>query len=127
MAKLSLKERLLKRKGVLAKTTVTLIDLGKVELHEIKSEQRGLLKDACTRDGEVDQSRFNKMMIAAALHDEDGNLVFDESFKREYGTHDDAEIIDDILKDGEVAYLNVSLQELMGYGNFAQEEEELKN
>ncbi|WP_214783230.1 hypothetical protein [Exiguobacterium sp. s183] len=130
MAKLSVKERLLKRKEDVLKVEVRLDEETTVYVHELAQDVLDDIRKRCKKDGKVDADRMNALMILEAVHEADGTKSLDASMKQELDILDDIEFVDMAYRVGEKERIEKAMAEAMGFidpKDEAKENEELKN
>ena len=130
MAKLSVRERLLKRKDDVLKVEVRLDEETTVYVHELSKDVIDDLRRRCMRDGEVDAERMNALMILEAVHDLDGEKALDASLKQELDILDDIAFVEMAYRVGEKERIEKAMAEAMGFidpKEAAEEHDEVKN
>ncbi|MDA5561951.1 hypothetical protein PJK55_14525 [Exiguobacterium sp. MMG028] len=130
MAKLSVRERLLKRKEDVLKVPVRLDADTTVYVHELKPEVIDSIRHRCKKDDKVDTERMNALMILEAVHEADGTKSLDAALKQELDILDDISFVDMAYRVGEKERIEKAMAEAMGFVDpkeAEQEAAELKN
>ena len=130
MAKLSVRERLLKRKDEVLKIEVRLDEDTTVYVHELGEAKMDEIRNLSKKGDKVDAERLNALMILEAVHEEDGTKSLDASMKQELGILDDVEFVNMAYRLGELERIEKAMAEAMGFVEpvqAARENEEVKN
>lgn len=130
MTKLSVKDRLLKRKDDVLKVEVRLDEDTTVYVHELTKEKIDGLRKGCMKDGEVDADMLNALMILEAVHEADGTKALTAEMKLDLDIYNDLEFVRMAYRIGELERIEKAMAEAMGFvepAQAAQENEEVKN
>lgn len=130
MAKLSVKERLLKRKDDILKVEVRLDENTTVYVHELTQDAVADFRKRCTKGDNVDKDMMNALMILEAVHEADGTKSLDATAKQELGILDDVEFVNMAYRIGEIERIEKAMAEAMGFidpKEEAEENEAIKN
>ena len=129
MAKLSVRERLLKRKDDVLKIPVRLDGDTKVFVHELSSKKIEELRQLCRKGKEdkIDMEMLDALMLIEAVHEEDGSKSLTADLKLELGISNDVEFVNMAYRVGEKERIQQAIAEAMGFGDPDAEVGELKN
>ena len=130
MAKLSVKERLLKRKDDILKIEVRLDEDTTVYVHEMSEAKMDELRKLCKKGDKVDGDLLEALVIIEAVHEADGSKALTAEMKQEIGITNDVEFVNLAYRVGEKERIQQALAEAAGYvepKQAAKENEELKN
>ena len=130
MAKLSVKERLLKRKDDVLKVEVRLDEETTVYVHELSEAKMDEIRKLSKKGDGIDVDRLNALMILEAVHEEDGTKALDASAKQELGILDDVEFVNAAYRLGEIERIEKAMAKAMGFvepEEAVKENEEVKN
>ena len=115
MAKLSVRERLLKRKEDVLKVEVRLDEETVVVVHEIPKERLGELQKLCKKDGVIDQELLDALMLIESVHEQDGSRALSPELKQELGILNDVEFVNLAYRYGEQKRLDRALAQALGF------------
>lgn len=130
MAKLSVRERLLKRKDDVLKVEVRLDEETVVVVHEISSDRLEELRQLCKKDGKINQELLDALMLIESVHETDGTRALSPELKQELGILNDVEFVNLAYRYGEQKRLDRALAEALGFiepEEAKQEAVEVKN
>lgn len=130
MAKLSVRERLLKRKDDVLKVEVRLDEETTVYVHELGEAKMDEIRKLAKKGDKVDAELLNALMVLESVHEADGTRALTADMKLELDVLNDIDFVNMAYRIGELERIEKAMAEAMGFvepAQAAKENEEVKN
>lgn len=130
MAKLSVRERLLKRKDDVLKVEVRLDEETTVYVHELGEAKMDEIRKLAKKGDKVDAELLNALMVLESVHEADGTRALTADMKLELDVLNDIDFVNMAYRIGELERIEKAMAEAMGFVEpvqAAKENEEVKN